>query len=797
GDAKFSFRLYFRDRYGQSWLDYPLFPFEVERFKSIVLRGGHNDRVNPFIKDELIRRLQKDMGHISSGGMMANLFINGEYKGYFNPCEHIKDAFCQEWYQSDKDWDVMTMNGIRDGDSLAWYDLLNYARSHNLSNEAHYKEVSRRLDIPAFADYLILQLWCGNWDWPQNNWAAASERSDEGMWRFFIWDAEGGMFSDRLNTVYFDRLNSQGNANGYFYRALKANREFRQIFGDRIYKHFYNNGALTEANIRKRFLELRNDMMGVIPNMDMYVLNTWVPKRPDIFYNACIREGMFTFVGPTFNINGAYQHGGYASISDALGITNPRGSGTIYYTLDGSDPSQLQSPQHDIHITLVAENVDKRVLVPIGPISNNWKSATAFNDLAWLQCTGSPGGVGYERSSGYEGFISLDIGEQMYGNNTTCYIRIPFTFNGNPDDFNLMTLNMRYDDDFVAYINGVEVQRAFFAGTPAWNSNAGSSHEADGLESFNVSNHINALHQGDNILAIHGLNTPTTSSDFLISAELIATASSPNTGGIKYTGPVMLTKSTHVKARVLSGNTWSALNEAVFAIGSVADNLRITEIMYHPKNPTDPNDPNDPNEEYIELKNIGAETINLNLVSFTNGIDFTFPSLELAAGQYCVLVQDQSAFEARYGTAINIAGQYSGRLNNGGEGIRLEDAIGQTILDFNYKDGWRSISDGEGFSLTIIDPTNPDPNSWDEKASWRASAYTGGSPGQDDSGIIPNPGDVVINEVLAHSHDAASDWIELYNTTGSTIDIGGWFLSDSNSNPAKYKIAGGTTIGPY
>ncbi|MHC4753240.1 MAG: lamin tail domain-containing protein, partial [Planctomycetota bacterium] len=377
-------------------------------------------------------------------------------------------------------------------------------------------------------------------------------------------------------------------------------------------------------------------------------------------------------VPPTFNLQG-----GHFNHSLNLAMTAPYGM--IYYTMEGSDPRQSQQ-NNSTGTTLVAENADKRVLVPTGPVSNNWKSATAFNDLAWLQCTGSPGGVGYERTSGYGHLISLDVESLMYNRNTTCYIRIPFTVSGNPNDFNLMTLNMRYDDDFVAYINGVEVQRAFFAGTPAWNSNAGGSHEADGLESFDVSKHINALRQGDNILAIHGLNTSTTSSDFLITAELIATASSPNTGGIKYTGPITLTKSTHVKARILSGNTWSALNEAIFAIGPVADNLRITEIMYHPQNLADPNDPNDPNEEYIELKNIGAETINLNLVSFTNGIDFTFPSLELAAGQYCVLVQDRSAFEARYGTAINIAGQYSGRLNNGGEGIRLEDAIGGTIL---------------------------------------------------------------------------------------------------------------------
>jgi hypothetical protein len=55
----------------------------------------------------------------------------------------------------------------------------------------------------------------------------------------------------------------------------------------------------------------------------------------------------------------------------------------------------------------------------------------------------------------------------------------------------------------------------------------------------------------------------------------------------------------------------------------------------------------------------------------------------------------------------------------------------------------------------------------------------------------------VINEVLAHSHDDASDWIELYNTTGSQIDIGGWLLSDSRSNIGKYVIPAGMTIGPY
>ena len=805
GNAKFAFRLYFRGRYGQSWLEYPLFPFEVERFKSIVLRGGHNDRVNPFIKDELIRRLHMDMGHVASGGIMANLFINGEYKGYFNPCEHIKDAFCQEWYESDKEWDVMTMNGIRDGNSTAWNALMNYVRSRDLSNDVHYQEVAKKLDIPNFADYLILQLWSANWDWPQNNWAAAAERSEEEMWRFFIWDAEGGMFSNHLNTVYFDRLNSQGNANGWLYRALKVNEDFKQLFGDRIYKHFYNNGALTAANIRRRFLELRDEMLGVLPNMDMYVHNTWVPNRPSIFLNACISEGMFTFVGPTFYIDGTYQHGGQASAGADLTMINTKGSGTIYYTLDGSDPhlSETSGGGTISSTTLIPENAGKRVLVPTGPISNNWKGGGAFDDSAWALSTGSPGGVGYERGSGYESLINIDVGDQMYGKNATCYVRIPFTVDaGDLAGFNFMTLEIRYDDAFVAYINGVEVDRRNFTGTPQWDSTATSGHDDSAavmFESVGISDHIDTLRAGTNVLAIHGLNVSTTSSDLLISAKLIAgETSSPSGGGVsptatKYNAPITLSETTHVKARVLSGSAWSALSEAVYAIGPVAENLRITEIMYHPQ---DTNDPDDPNREFIELQNTGIETINLNLVRFTNGVDFAFPGMELAAGEYVLVVKNINVFRVQYGPGLNIAGQYSGSLRNGGERIELEDAAGQTILNFRYRDGWYDITDGMGFSLTVKDPVNTEPNACNDKSTWRPSANIGGSPGWDDTDEVPALGTVKINELLAHSHAAASDWIELHNTTGEPIHIGGWFLSDDSDDFMKYEIADGTWIDP-
>ncbi|MEA3224948.1 MAG: lamin tail domain-containing protein, partial [Planctomycetota bacterium] len=485
-------------------------------------------------------------------------------------------------------------------------------------------------------------------------------------------------------------------------------------------------------------------------------------------------------------------------IAGGFNLTMSTPTGTIHYTLDGSDPRPSNTPQIQIDTgtTLVPESAEKRVIIPVRVAGDSWKDPTGFSDRTWTRVTGSPGGVGYETASGYEHLLSLDLESQMYTRSATCYIRIPFTVTGSPDEFKFMTLNIRYDDGFVAYINGAEVARRNFNGTPTLNSAASASHaDADAVqfESIDISTSLNLLQQGGNLLAIHGLNSSAASPDFLISAELLARAAEEepdddaSTDEGTYSGPIALDTSTHVKARVSTGRVWSALNEAVFAIGPVAGNLRITEIMYHAQ---------DPNEEFIELQNIGPEAINLNLVSFADGIDFTFPSLELAAGEYIVVARDCIAFEARYGTAVNVAGQYSGSLNNAGERIRLQDAIDQMILDFAYKDGWRSLTDGEGFSLTIIDPTNPDADSWDRKDSWRASAFAGGSPGLGDSGIIPNPGAVVINELLAHSHAMSSDWIELHNTTDAAIDISGWFLSDSEDNLFKYEITGGTIISP-
>jgi len=789
GNGKIALRLYFRGQYDENRLEYPLFPLSNAReFATLVLRAGHNDPVNPFIKDELLRRLHRDMGQVSCAGVFANLFINGEYKGYYNPTEQVKEESCQQWFDSDKPWDVISMNGVRDGDSQSWNAMLTYARTHNLADPIFYAEMCKKLDVVSFIDYLIIRLWPNDWDWPQNNWSAACERSQAGRWRFFVWDAEGTFESGQLQLDRFGELNSQGNENAVLYRALKANKDFRTLFADRLYKHFYNGGALTAGNIQRRFFEMRDVLRAVIPSMNTYIVNTWVPQRLSIFMSACTREGMYTFDGPLFTVNSVPQHGGHIAAADLLGML-PTRQGTIYYTLDGSDPSQTTPPQ-PVGTTLVTADAPKRVLVAPRASIGDWRGARPFDDSAW---TASSGGIGYERATGYQSYIGADVGTQMYLIASSCYIRIPFTFNGDKSTLKLMTLKMRYDDGFVAYLNGVEVARKNFEGNPVWSSAAATDRpDADAIvfEQIDISPYVSGLQPGANMLAIQGLNVSAEDSDFLIAAELFVSSTAPGdtpAGPMTFTSPIHLARSTQVKARVRSSTIWSALAETTFAVGPVAESLWISEIMYNPA---------DPNTEYIELTNIGAGTIDLSLVRFADGVSFVFPAFALAPGGRCLVVQDAAAFAAGYGEGLPLAGQYEGNLNNAGERIELQDAAGKLIQAFAYRDDWYDITDGGGYSLTLGDPAAADPNAPADASAWRPSTQAGGSPGTDDGAGAVEPGGVVINELLANATRGTSDWIELYNPTDRPVDVGGWYLSDDADNPAKYEIAADTVLEP-
>jgi len=225
--------------------------------------------------------------------------------------------------------------------------------------------------------------------------------------------------------------------------------------------------------------------------------------------------------------------------------------------------------------------------------------------------------------------------------------------------------------------------------------------------------------------------------------------------------------------------------------------LRITEIMYNPSLPQ--GSAYDAQEyEYIELLNTGTIPLLLDGVKFTDGIDYAFPTgLQLNAGQFLLLVKNEAAFLSRWTVPQGclVVSGYTGNLANSGEIIKLDDATGSSVLEFEYDDNWYSLTDGQGFSLVYNGALDAAPDNWDRKSAWRSGLSSGGSPGSAENALAADS--IVINELLAHSHGAAPDWIELRNKTSLDINIAGWFLTDDDADMdaiRKYEIPAGTIV---
>ena len=162
----------------------------------------------------------------------------------------------------------------------------------------------------------------------------------------------------------------------------------------------------------------------------------------------------------------------------------------------------------------------------------------------------------------------------------------------------------------------------------------------------------------------------------------------------------------------------------------------MTELHYNPSGLEE-------TVEFIELRNISDTTkLDLTGVRLTDGpsepFEFTGSNVtSLDPLAYVLIVSDVNAFTTAYPEVDRaiIAGAYQGQLSNGGETIKVEDALNSTILQFRYEDGrdvgeenWHPTTDGDGFSLVIRDEAAA-LDAWNTGSGWRPSVWIGGSPG--------------------------------------------------------------------
>lgn len=125
-----------------------------------------------------------------------------------------------------------------------------------------------------------------------------------------------------------------------------------------------------------------------------------------------------------------------------------------------------------------------------------------------------------DSSDSYLLSIRSNVETDMLNRGVSAYIRIPFVVT-NISSVESLFLRIKYDDGFVAYLNGVEIARRNAPLNPAWNTPATAIHNGVAQEIISIPEGISLLSDGTNILAIHGMNVNSGNTDFLIEAELV------------------------------------------------------------------------------------------------------------------------------------------------------------------------------------------------------------------------------------------------------------------------------------
>ncbi|MBN1482343.1 CotH kinase family protein [candidate division KSB1 bacterium] len=806
-NPKHAFRYFFRSEYGEAKLQHPLFEDEgVDEFDKMDLRTSQNyswaygagskdggAERNTMLRDVFSRDLQRDMGQPYTRSRYYHLFINGTYWGLFQTQERSEASFAESYFGSDReDYDAIKVDAgyqrpyimeATDGTLDAWNALWAIARN-GLSDKTSFNMIQglnvdgspnpdypKYVDLDNLIDFMINTLFVGDFDAPisefrgnnsPNNFWATFNRVNPDGFKFYRHDSEHTLFNifeDRTGPYPAGEQQEHFNPQ-WLHQQLTENAEYRLLFADRVYRHFYDDGALTpEANTDR--LIFRKDQIdnaiiaesarwgdvlrGTPYTRDNewlddvnYLIEDYFPVRSEIVFDQFIDQGWYpNFDPPQFNTTSGQVNSGFQ-------LTMTTAGGTIYYTDDGTPVYGQLSDTGTQMTTLIPWTIDKRVLVPVQDIGTAWRLQVDFDDSDWDMAGGVPGGIGYEKSSGYEQYISLDVAKYMHEEdssnpNASCYVRIPFTLTS--DDLahiSLLQAQLLYDDGFVLYLNGTKVAEAMAPSNPAWDASATDNHEAEDIETFDLSDHIDELKTGQNVLAVHGLNYSLTSSDFLMHVQLQAGYAGESSGDLisssarKYTGTITIDKTTNIKARVLRGLQWSALNEILLSVDEDMSGLVATEIHYHPLPEGEGENEIDGDlYEFFEIKNIHSRSVNLTGARFAKGIYYEFPAGgSLNPGDFYVVCSNAVHFEQRY--HFKAHGQYSGNLSNGGERVVLFSATADTILSIKYDDEppWPIEPDSIGKSLAAkvtMPAGNPDHPDY-----WTASASVHGSPAADD-----------------------------------------------------------------
>ncbi|MDF1697855.1 MAG: CotH kinase family protein [Saprospiraceae bacterium] len=262
-----SLKLYARKGYGEKYFKYPLMPQNgVNKYKRFLLQttmaawGGET-----VIKDILAHDIARDLDFEKMDHQPVVVFLNGEYWGI----HHIRDRIDEEYlsYTTGLDLDSLEVDRIGNTHFRA---LTNYFKEHLPIDDEELDYIATQMEIPAFIDYQIAEMFLKNYDWPANNSMHWRPKKSNGKWRWIFFDIDGG-FNDYEYNMFEHNTNIDSTISWpndprstFYFRTLIENETFANLFLDR-YKSLLEN-EFQSSKTKEKLLKLIDQYEFEMPN---------------------------------------------------------------------------------------------------------------------------------------------------------------------------------------------------------------------------------------------------------------------------------------------------------------------------------------------------------------------------------------------------------------------------------------------------------------------------------------------------------------------------------------------------
>lgn len=308
----------------------------IKKFKRLLLRGGGNEATawdRTYFRDTLAAWTMKNTGLDVQAAQPVVVFLNGTYYGIMNLRERQDERYIEEhyrlapeqvviysfWYDEDGE---IHIEAEADTDELAWQaktyyeEIFHFATTADLSVPENYEKVCAAFDIENYIDYLCVEIFCDNTDWPGNNckaWRYTGEESDiygsDGKIRWLLYDTEFGFglygrepSDDSLAAALSAASKEWPNPHGStrLFRSLLQNESFYNAFVSRMLDLLNENFAPsalkwqadTMAGFYKALIQENRDAGNWFDSYENNVSNVkkFIEKRWSLMYTLLDRR---------------------------------------------------------------------------------------------------------------------------------------------------------------------------------------------------------------------------------------------------------------------------------------------------------------------------------------------------------------------------------------------------------------------------------------------------------------------------------------------------------------------------